>query len=299
MAHNNKTELEKLYDSKQIKEYLESIPVEGTRTNHTKYLRYFYTFMGNVKILKLKPVDFRTYFQHVESQNVGKATKSKRTVAIKDFIYFLILPKLAANEKVDYNYELIFSSKFFTFSQAGEKRAEEPFTKDDVSDCLAFFRPRNERDYMMFSLLAYTGMRVGGLCNIQIKNVNIQERTIKTQEKKTKVRSGFNTYFIPMSFVNTLEAYLLMRKKLYPNQQFLFPILPKTVRKQIKRWRDTAHPHLFRDALNTRWEEMKLEESIRAILLNQKPSGVNSAHYLKKYRSISARKDVYDRNFPY
>ena len=45
-----------------------------------------------------------------------------------------------------------------------------------------------------------------------------------------------------------------------------------------------VNPHLFRDAINTNWvENSLLDEGIRAILLNQKPSGINAGHFLKWY----------------
>ena len=60
-----------------------------------------------------------------------------------------------------------------------------------------------------------------------------------------------------------------------------------------------THPHAFRDAINTRWQEMGMEEALRAILLNQQPSGINCKHYLKKYRSWTERVALYDQYFPY
>ena len=71
----------------------------------------------------------------------------------------------------------------------------------------------------------------------------------------------------------------------YPDQEYLFPIETKSVRKILSEYsKRHVNPHLFRDAINTHWVDRGLlDAGIRAILLNQKPSGINPSHYLKKY----------------
>ena len=77
------------------------------------------------------------------------------------------------------------------------------------------------------------------------------------------------------------------------------------MRTQLRHWKIRhVNPHLFRDALNSRWvEKGLLDVGIRSILLNQTPSGINSAHYLKKYtqndKSGQKRLEPYDKYFPY
>ena len=59
----------------------------------------------------------------------------------------------------------------------------------------------------------------------------------------------------------------------------------KTVRQILSNYPSRhVNSHLFLDALNTHWvENGLLDAGIRAILLNQKPSGINAGHYIKAY----------------
>jgi integrase len=138
------------------------------------------------------------------------------------------------------------------------------------------------RDYIMISLLAYSGCRVGGICALKIKDIDINNRIFQTQEKPTSGSTGWNMYFFPHKFKLHLESYLVQIEYENPDQDRLFPIQTKTVRKVLSGHQvRQINPHLFRDAINTHWVDRGLlDAGIRAILLNQKPSGINATPYL-------------------
>lgn len=292
-------------DAQYVQEYLGSWNIETTKYQKQKYLEFFYGWLGSKypqvdSILKVTPVQFREYFQFLDGQVQGLLiTKRRYRGTLKEFIYWILRPRLAAGEIIPYNYEIIFDRQYYTLNDTGTHRKEDPFSKKDVLECLSFFRERNERDYMMFATLAYTGMRVGGLVNIVRDEIDFEKRRIITQEKHTKAGTGLNEYPIPVGFVRMLKGYCLQHKASFPNEERLFPITTKSVQKQIKLWRKSAHPHLFRDAINTRWSEAGLDEGLRAILLNQQPEGVNAQHYLKTYRGWASRLELFDKFFPY
>jgi integrase len=242
---------------------------------------------------------FREFFMVVDGWDIQRCVKEKYRTGIKRYLEWIIMPLMAEDKAPARNYDMIFKDRYYQFKEGGHPREEEPFTKQDVLDCLNFFRNRNERDYIMFTLDAYTGMRVGGLVSIRIQDIDFVERRIQTREKRTKATAGNNSYVIPLKFVNTLKAYVMQIRALFPQQELLFPIDVRTVNKQLKLWRASAHPHLFRDALNTRWQELNLDKDMREILLNQKPTSVNAKAYLKKYRSWPAHRLLYDNAFPY
>lgn len=167
------------------------------------------------------------------------------------------------------------------------------------------------RDYVLVSLLAYSGCRVGGLCTLKVEDIEFENCTFQTQEKAVGGSTGWNRYYFPQKFKLHLESYLLEYDLLKPTgkedikDNRLFPIETKSVRELLYKYpKRHVNPHLFRDAINTHWVEIGLlDAGIRAILLNQKPSGINAGHYLKTYtqndKSGKKRWEMYDRYFPY
>jgi integrase len=300
----NCLELDQLY----LDGYVQSKKSDSTQRKVRQNLYFFYNFIidsyPSIKsILEVDPLMFRAFFTHLENQSLQKVGKNKYRQNLKAYIYWIISPDLALGIIPKINYELVFSQKFHKFTQTTPAKDDIVLSREDIFNCLKFFQGRNFRDYIMFSLLAFTGMRVGGLVSILIDDIDLHERRLKSQEKPTEDNLGLNEYFFPKSFIWDLEAYIMEIKAKYPNQTQLFPITEKAVRIQLRNWNNLAHPHLFRDAINTRRFEMGLmDDALRGILLNQSPNGksINSRHYLKKYlKSWEARRELYDQYFPY
>lgn len=276
-----------------------------TRTRKQHQIHFFYKWLCDnyptvSTIIDVNPVQFREYFQFIE-QNIdaGESTKRKYRISLQKFIKWIIKPILAANQNVKFNYDIIFDNEYVEFTDTGFHYDEEPLTAKDVAESLNYFHNRSERDYIMFCLCAFTGMRVSGIVNITFDHINFEERRIETQEKRTKRSTGKNSYPIPKPFLNVFKAYVFQQQQIFPGELRLFPITTKTIREQVKFWRKKMHPHLYRDALNTIWQEMGLDQALRSLLINQKPSGINALHYLKKYRSWKAKLEIYDQYFPF
>jgi integrase len=251
-------------------------------------------------ILEVDPLLFRRYFEHLDRQPMRQMVKSKLRQNLKAFLFWILSPDLVSGILPKYNYEMIFSNKYYRFRESGHVYPEDPLTREDVLDCLQFFQARNFRDGVMFKLLAYTGMRIGGLIALKIADIDLVNRKLTTQEKPTQVHNGLNEYCIAQALVADLQAYLLEVQMKNPSQIHLFPVSPNSVRRQLGKWkRKKTHPHAFRDALNTRWAELGLEMALRDILMNHEASSINSKHYLKKYRSWDEKLALYDQYFPY
>jgi integrase len=156
--------------------------LEGyVRTKRSKYtkihvnadLQRFYDFIienypAVKSILEVNPLQFRAYFEHIDQRPVRKNVKNKWRTNLKAFIFWIISPELAQGNLPKINYEMIFSNKYYSFRESSGPREEDPLTREDVLECLHFYQGRNFRDFVLFSLLAYTGMRIGGLISLQI-----------------------------------------------------------------------------------------------------------------------------------
>ena len=143
------------------------------------------------------------------------------------------------------------------------------------------------------------------ICALKIDYFDLKNRTFQTQEKPTQSSTGWNRYFFPRKFKIHLESYLVQLQYECPDQEYLFSIQTKSVRKILSDYpKRHVNPHLFRDAINSHWvENGLLDTEIRSILLNQRPTGVNAQRYLKKYmqndKSGKERLKLYDKYFPY
>lgn len=290
-------------DIKEARDYLAQFQAPSTERKERNKLTEFYVWCNERgykyhTILDIEARIFKEYFRHIDTLDIQITAKARYIIPLKKFIDHLIIPQIIEEEaKITRNYNLIFSRRFHKFKMGGKTRNNPVLNKEDVLECIQFFRDRNFRDYILFSLIAYTGMRTIGVINLQVKNIDFGDRILKTQEKRTKVSKGDNAYIIPQKFVIPLKSFIIERD--LQLEDHVFDISSKNIRKQLKKWRPQAHPHQFRDTLNTLWFEMKLEKDLRMILLNQNP-GMNVLHYVKKYqKDLHARRDLYDQYFPY
>lgn len=307
MNENSKKHEDAIFekDRSEFQTFMESQHNAATRRRKIQQIAYFYEWLKiknhEIKsILDVDPLIFRDYFQYIEkSVDAQFSIKSKYRSVLKQFILWIMVPKLARGEKSRFDYSIVFAPNYVELTDSGFTRTVEPLSKNDILDCINFFRTRNERDYIVVCLLAYTGMRIGGLVNIEIKNIDFTTRCINTKEKRTKANTGDNRYAFPKFFAESLKAYVFQYQLMRPNEIYLFPVTTKNLRQQLKKWRKEIHPHLFRDALNSRWADLGMDEGLRSIILNQKPTGVNAQHYLKELKSWNKRLEYYDRFFPY
>lgn len=297
-------------DREKFDAFIDSKKSPATKKNVSQNCYYGFSFFANnypeiMSVLKITPEQFKSYLTFIENRTLRKPVKRKYRSNLKAFINYLLDEARAYNEKIPFNYDYIFSDKFVKFTDSTDKVERDELTQGDVVEIISFFENRNFRDFIMVSLLAYSGCRVGGLCALKIEKIDLANRTFETQEKPTGNKTGWNRYFFPRKFKIHLESYILQVKRLNPSQELLFPIQTKTVRRQLSTYsKRHVNPHLFRDALNTNWVENGLLDSgIRSILLNQTPSGINATHYLKKYtqsdKSGKKRQKLYDQYFPY
>jgi integrase len=209
---------------------------------------------------------------------------------------------LPNKKELHYKYDNIFC-KDDTYTKFTGNGSHLPFklfrTKQEVTELLNKFRETSFEDYIFFCILAFTGMRIGGACNIKIRNIDLKERRIVTDEKITEFNGKDNKYVIPIPFVPQLEAYMLQIKDRKKKPEFLFGQSQHTYFSRFKDQDSERHPHQFRDTINTFRMKKGVNDSVLAIFLSQKPKGVNAQKYMKIFNDFSVRRDYYDYYFPY
>jgi site-specific recombinase XerD len=190
----------------KYKEYL----ISQNYSKHTlrAYLgdvEQFYEFIKkffpdeNVRVEEVNKSMFRDFLQHLSEQKDGNRTLARKVISIKAFFSYMIQNGFT-------HHNPLIEIKIPKF----EKHAATFLTENDMRFVLQI--PDQEdtlgiRNLAILELLYSTGIRIGELAGLKIKDVDFKQNQIKVLGKRSKTR------IIPMgSFaITALEKYLKIR----------------------------------------------------------------------------------------
>ena len=168
--------------------YLEYLEYERhysryTIDNYEKDIEEFLKYLDkeNINYLKLEYSDIRMYLGYLKDVKHEKSTSINRKLsALRSYYKYL-----CSNNKVKSNlFNLISSPKkeqklprYFEYNEL-----EELFDVSDLST------PLGQRDRLVLEVMYATGIRVGELVKIRLKDINKSERTILIHGKGSKER---------------------------------------------------------------------------------------------------------------
>ena len=138
---------------------------------------------NKLNIYKVKYFDVKSYLVKLHEKNYKGTTISRKISSIRTFYSFLY-----DNSLVDKN---IF--KYVTTPKK-EKRLPKYITNDDVTsifDVPDISSPIGKRNRLILELLYGTGIRVSELCNIKVKDIDLNNKTIRILGKGSKERIVF------------------------------------------------------------------------------------------------------------
>lgn len=173
---------------RELNEYLDYLEYERhyskyTIDNYEKDIEEFLEYLEeeNINYLKLEYSDIRAYLGYLKEEKKEKSTSiSRKLSALRSYYKYL-----CNNNKVNSNlFSLISSPKkeqklprYFEYNEL-----EELFNVPDLNTALG------QRDRLILELLYATGIRVGELVKIKLKDINKSERTILIYGKGSKMR---------------------------------------------------------------------------------------------------------------
>ena len=173
---------------KELGRYLEYLEYERhyssyTVDNYKKDIEEFLEYLEreSINYLKLEYSDIRLYLAYLKEEKHEKSTSiSRKLSALRSYYKYL-----CSNNKVKTNlFNLISSPKkeqklprYFEYNEL-----EELFNVPDLKTTLG------QRDRLILELLYATGIRVGELVKIRLKDINKSERTILIHGKGSKER---------------------------------------------------------------------------------------------------------------
>ncbi len=167
-----------------------------------QFIDFIKKFFPNEKVFieDINKSMFRDFLQHLSEQKDGNRTLARKVISIKAFFSYLIQNDLTKHNP-------IIEIKIPKF----EKYAATFLTEKDMRFVLQI--PDQEdalgiRNLAILELLYSTGIRIGELAGLKIKDVDFIQSQIKVLGKRSKTR------IIPMGSyaINALQKYLKIRE---------------------------------------------------------------------------------------
>ena len=177
--------------------------LRGTFTNLDIFLS-FVKASGKSHLEEITREDLFAFIEHEQDRGMSLVTVHTRLVRIKAFINFLVERGVLRGD--------ILTRRLTVKVPDSLPRAMEPL---DVKELLSVID--NRRDRAMIVVLLRTGMRIGELLSLLVREVNLKERRIEIYEAE-KTRVGRVVYLSEDALV-CLQAWF---KKRDANKQLVF-----------------------------------------------------------------------------
>lgn len=252
-----------------IIEYLNSLNCESTISRDRRKLnedfKFLYMNCAIKPLLEYDSKDFKALFQFIQKKQIQQSSKERFRTALKNLISSVTDLMRAENQPIPRDYQYIFSQKFFSFIESSAKTIDRHWL--NAEQLKAFYvelKQRNSHHYIMFRVFL-SSVRVGGLANILIKNINFIHNYFETRDKPTRGSSGWNRYFFPADLAPELRMYILQRG--LNSEQRLFPYNPNYINKILKKYRNWGC-HDFRRSILKLWRKAGMDLIDRNILSN-------------------------------
>ena len=179
-------------------EYLDVIKKHSSNTINSYQLDLIdFLEFNNENILNVNKDIVNKYMQYLYDKQVSRSTISRKLSSLRSFYNYLY-----KNEVVDKNY-------FANIRNPKKENSLPKFVKDiDVDKMFEIPDIRNplgQRNLLIIRMLYATGVRVGELVNICVKDIDINDRTIRILGKGNKERIvvfGNNTQDILNLYLN-------------------------------------------------------------------------------------------------
>lgn len=216
--------------------------------SHNTYVEYkrdivqFITFLESNKISIINQNSVKDYLIYLSKKNHPRS-RARKIISIRLFI------KVQLNE----SYNLI-TPKF-------ELKLPTYLTEYDIKKILHYLQIRNNtRNYLIFSILYSTGMRISELCNVKIEDFIFDERFLKITGKGNKQR----LVPLPKKLIKKIQSFIEIQK-LHQSAYLFFvyennPLTRQTVWSLLK---------IIGKDLNLKINPHKLRHSLATHLINR------------------------------
>jgi integrase len=287
-----------------IDRYLQRFSHSPESQRMRKYcLQYFFSpkYFGYNKhmfeISKRDLVDYFDYLNHLDT--ISLQTKQNKWMIFRSFLQFIM----------EYYDDLIIIIPHYCVNwkpihKKPKSNKDVVMNKEEVKWILDYNYKHNYQYYILFRLLAETGMRHGELLSIDHDDVNTRKRLVETKGK-----NGRNVYYFSKGLARHLAIYLKERMLRDASSKALFLSIqkkryaPRSINNYLSncltqlKISKSISCHTFRRTLNTLRKRMGCPNEDRKILLCHKVNDVNFNCYVKlNYNDYI---QLYDKWNPY
>ena len=230
--------------------FLDSFQSKNTKSSYKSALNDFFRFVSK-SLDKISDKDILNYYEYLNNKNdYKKQTKELKFNAVRSFFNYLKIEKIKNNKLKLNNINLDYKLKWKSDSEIFNR---DILTIDEIKLVLNYLKRYNFRFYLVFFILADTGMRVNGLVNIQISNIDLENRKIIVYEKG-KIR----VYTFGNNLKRELVKYIQMRSIIQTNHNFLL------INKRKNRERETNVHRIFIKINEIMTNELNINKKITA-----------------------------------
>ena len=199
----------------------------------------------------LSKTNIDNFFIDMSEFNYSSSTKKRMHSSIKNFLKYI-------NENEDYD-----SIDISDIKLKSSKKLPEVLSITDIENMINFYNHEtylDSRNRTVIDVLYSTGCRVSELCDINISDIDLDEKYLKLKGKGSKQRIvpiGSMLYKNLMQYLNVRETFLqnrgeplfLSKSKNKLDRTAVFRIIKKTA-KNISLQTD-VHPHTLRHSAAT------------------------------------------------
>ena len=166
--------------SQYISDYLTYLEMERGLSKNTilayqSDLADFFEFLGEVNLEDIKRKDFSLFTKHLARNNLTPSTITRKIASLKGFFKYLSFKRIIKTNPSN----ALNSPKL-------PKKLPKVLTITEVDKILQ--ENLSDRDYAIIELLYSAGVRVSELTELELKNIDLAQKTVKIFGKGSKER---------------------------------------------------------------------------------------------------------------
>ncbi len=210
------------YTPKIYKRYMTSIKkkTSSTRKAYLGYLIDYNNFVGSegITLESVKPMHIDSYIDYLTEKGNKEAIINAKLSAVISFYDFLIENEIVVKNPCSAKKKLSIKPKETVVYMTEEevKEVKDNIISNKIKYC--------NRDLCIVTLGVSTGLRVSAIVNIDISDIDFENKSIEVIEKGNKAR----TVFIEKNTINMIQRWMNDREKIASEDEDALFISQKT-----------------------------------------------------------------------
>ncbi len=157
-----------------------------TILNYDNDLKTFFTFLKQEEMRAYKEIDYkviRNYLNYLDEKNFSKTTIARHISSLRSFYKYLLKEGIVSKNPM-----------LFISNPKPDKKLPKFLYEGEVEKLLSMPKldnPKGIREALLLEFLYSTGVRVGELCSIKVKDISFSDKSVKVLGKGNKERYVF------------------------------------------------------------------------------------------------------------